>query len=135
MYYRLIVVGVTAALLSVPVIGANADEETVIVDPKTGEIVAINAKNNVSGQQEVIESAKKLCLDDQTVQEVRVDGTVICYDSATSSITSYLDIELKFAQSATSLKTFETAGNTSPCPKGSALVKLEIGGRTECEPL
>lgn len=137
MFYRLIIILVTVAfaLLSAPVMGGNTEEESVIVDPKTGEIIAIHTKNSVSGQQ-AIKRAKKHCLDNQTVQEVRVDGTVICHDTATGSITSYLDIdEVKSTQSVTSLKTFETSKNISPCPKGSALVKLETNGRIECEPL
>ncbi len=134
MYYRLIIVLLTIALLSAPVMGGNPDEESVIIDPKTGEIITITTKNSVSGRQ-AIKLKKKRCLDNQTVQEIRVDGTVICHDTATGSITSYVDIEIKSAQSVTSSKTFGTSKNISPCPKGSALVKLETNGRIECEPL
>ena len=132
MYYRLIIVWLTAVFLSAPVMAGNAEEE-IVIDPQSGEIIAINTRNNGVGIQEVIEPAK-LCLDNQTVQEVRADGTVTCYDTASGSVTSYLNIEIKSAQSVTPLNALETE-NISPCPAGSALVKMEAGGLIECEPL
>ena len=133
MYYRLIIVWLTVVLLTAPVMAGNAVEETVI-DPQSGEIIEINTRNNGVGIQEVIEPAK-LCLDNQTVQEVRVDGTVTCYDAASGSVTSYLNIEIRSAQPVMPLTTAETLINASPCPQGSALVKMETGGLIECEPL
>ncbi len=133
MYFKLIIIWVTAALLSTPVIGGNAAEETVI-DSNSGEVTAIIAKKNGSELPEVNEPAK-LCLDNQTVQEVRDDGTVICYDTATGSFTSYLNIELKSTQPVTSLKARKSLESTSPCPEGSALLKVASDGSIECESL
>lgn len=133
MYFRLIIVWATTALLAAPVMGGSAIEETV-VDSNSGEVTAIIAKKNGSELLEVNEPAK-LCLDNQTVQEVRDDGTVICYDTATGSFTSYLNIELKSTQSVTSLKAHKSLENTSPCPEGSALLKVASDGSIECESL
>ena len=134
MYYKLVIVWVAAALMWAPVMVVNAVEETVEIDSNSGEITAIYAKNNGAWLPEVIESTK-LCLDNQTVQEVRNDGTVICYDTATGSFTSYLNIEIKFEKPATSLKARKVIENVSPCPPDSALVKQIGDDSIECEPL
>ena len=123
-------------LICVTLITANAisaePSALISIDSETGEVISVLSKG---ASQKTVQPSTPLCLEGQTVIEVRTDGTVRCYDKSSNTETSYINIDLKYQQDALSNNTYKTTSTrlSMMCPEGKALTRLHDNGSMECK--
>lgn len=137
MIVKILFVGFIAAVISMSAI-ANGSADNVTEYSKTGEVLKIyikNDENDVKQSKSLSRWPKNLCLEKQVIMSIGADGTVTCVDEVSGSITSYINQDLRSAESKSVIKESKIEAINAPCSNGATLIKIDSNGRFECESL
>jgi len=122
-------------LISTNALGAETSQQ-VSIDPESGEVLSISGTSRSTSQRPT-QPSTRLCLEGQSLIEIKTDGTVRCLYESSNTETSYLNVDVKSQHDT--LPVLDTTPVTTSnrqskmCQDGLTLAKKYANGNVECE--